>query len=142
MLLLNILTVPVGGLLWYWGGYGLQPLGKQWRRTVWPVFVGTVLVLNGIPLLKALLVVGLMKATLHLGYGEDKKWSERIAVEAVLGTPFLFLENNLAWPLATLLTFGPLHWLSLKANWMTWPVVEACAGAIQGAIILAILMMR
>jgi hypothetical protein len=44
--------------------------------------------------------------------------------------------------LTTLLTFAPLYLLSLKRNWMSWPVVEAITGATQGVCIASALLLR
>lgn len=139
--LVNILAVPLGALLWFWGGCGedcrpgLPPFNKSWRRHVWPVVVGGLIILNGLPLLTAALVTGALVGVNSLGYGQDKDWEYRTIVALLLGAPFLILQLGL-WPLITLMVFIPLYRLSLKRNWMTWGVVEAAVGAAQGAILL------
>lgn len=144
---LNLLLVPVGALLWFLGGRGadldydptVPQLHKKWRRIVWPIVAGCVVFLNHTPLLRALAVSVLMGITLSLGYGQSKKWAYRLVVDAALGLPFMLLIPSLYWPMVTLMTFAPLHYLSLKRNWMSWPVVEAIIGATQGAILAYIL---
>ncbi len=144
--LLNLMVVPIGAILWFWGGVGdgadngLPPLHKSWRRHVWPVLIGITLYLNGITWQDSVFVGGLAVLANSLGYGHSKGWLQRILVAALLGTPFLILNLNPLWPLATLLTFIPLYVLSLKHNWMTWGVVEAAVGAVQGSIVLTVIM--
>lgn len=148
MTLLNLLMVPVGGIFWFLGGRGadldydkdVPKLHKAWRRVVWPIIAGIVALLNGVPLMWAAATSAGLIGALSLGYGEGKNWIYRIVVALALGAPFMFIHHSAVYPLATLLTFVPLHWLSLKKNWMTWPVVEAMVGAVQGACLaLAVL---
>jgi len=146
-MVLNLLLVPAGALLWFLGGRGadldydptVPKLHKKWRRIVWPIVAGVVAVLNGVPMLTALLMSASMGITLSLGYGESKSWPYRLGVAAALGLPFVLLQRSYLFPLTTLLTFVPMYYLSLKRNWMSWPVVEATIGATQGAILAYIL---
>lgn len=141
LFLLNVLLVPAGAILWFWGGCGedchpgLPPLNKSWRRHIWPAIAGIMLMINGYGWLTSALVTGTMVAVNTLGYGHSKPWWYRVLVALALGAPFLFLLPTL-WPLLTLVVFIPLYALSLRRNWMTWGVVEAAVGATQGAILL------
>lgn len=147
---ISLLLIPTGGVLWYLGGYGygddgipdegLPAIGKAFRRVVWPVVVALVCALNSVPLIQSAGVAVGLGIVNSLGYGESKKWWYRALVGCALGLPILLLHNSLIYPLLTVLTFIPLYRLSLKYNWMTWPVVEAVTGAIQAACIVAALM--
>ena len=142
--LLNTLLVPLGAVLWFWGGCGadchpgLPPLNKSWRRHIWPAIVGLALLLNGFHWLSATIVAALLVLVNSQGYGESKSWWWRVAVALALGMPFMVISPMWIWPVITLVTFIPLYMLSLKHNWMTWGVVEAAVGASQGAIVLTI----
>lgn len=144
LLLLTLLLPALGAILWYWGGCGerchpgLPPLNKSWRRHVWPAVIGLTLWLNGVSLLTTGLVTVMTVLANTLGYGEDKRWWERVVVALLLGAPFMLLPMLPFWapPLLTLGVFIPLYLLSLRHNWMTWGVVEAAVGATQGALVL------
>ncbi|KKN01818.1 hypothetical protein LCGC14_1124000 [marine sediment metagenome] len=144
--LLNILIVPLGAVMWFWGGCGSQchpglpPLNKSWRRHVWPVLIGITLYLNGITWQDSAFVGGLAVLANSLGYGHSKGWLQRILVAALLGAPFLVLNLTPLYVLATMLTFIPLYLLSRRYNWMTWGVVEAAVGATQGALVMTAIM--
>jgi hypothetical protein len=139
--LFNLLLVPVGGVLWYLGGYGcgddgipdegLPNLRKAWRRWVWPLIVGIYLLCQGIPFLRLTTIFSTLVVALHLGYGEDYKWWQRAVVGFLLGVPIVLVDWNWIWPIATLLTFIPMYWLSRRYTWMDWRVVEAATGAVQ-----------
>ncbi len=140
--LLNLLIVPLGAVMWFWGGCGerchpgLPPLNKSWRRHVWPLLMGITLYFNGISWQDSVFVGGLAVLANSLGYGESKGWWQRVLVAALLGAPFLVLNLNPLYVVASTLTFIPLYLLSLKRNWMTWGVVEAAVGAMQGGLVL------
>ena len=150
MLLLNLLVIPSAGLLWFLGGRGADldydtsvlRLHKNWRRIVWPVLMGLLCVGNGLPWLLSMgVAAGLWVANI-LPYGDRTSWPVRIGVSALLGAPALLLHWDLAFPLVTVVEFTLLHLLSLKKNWMSWPVVEALTGATQAAVMVAALMVR
>lgn len=149
ILLLNLLLVPIGGVLWFLGGCGdecdhpeVPDLDKAWRRYIWPVVCGLVLLTNGISFRPIVMAAALMMVANAMGYGERKNWVERSLVALLLGIPAMFVYWSWVWPVATLLTFIPLYWLSLRYNWFTWHVVEVATGAMQGACILAALLSR
>ncbi len=147
-ILLNTLLVPLGAILWFWGGCGadcqpgLPPFHKSWRRHVWPVVVGLALLLNGFHWFPTTITTALLVGVNSLGYGEDKSWVWRVIVALALGVPFMVIYHLWIWPVVTLVTFIPLYMLSLKRNWMTWGVVEATVGASQGAIVLATILLH
>ena len=144
LITLSALLPALGAILWYWGGCGerchpgLPPLNKSWRRHVWPAVIGLTLWLAHFSLLIVGAVTVLAVLANTLGYGEDKRWWERIVVALSLGVPFMLLPILPLWapPLLTLVVFIPLYILSLRHNWMTWGVVEAAIGATQGALLL------
>lgn len=150
LLLINLLTIPIGALLWFLGGRGadldydkdVPQLHKSWRREVWPMISAIIWCLNGMGFLQASLIMGAKVGVLHLGYGEKVPVWRQILVSFLLGLPAWLIYHSWVWPVVTAITFSSLHWLSLKKNWMSWPVVEAIVGATQGAVEIAALMTR
>jgi len=146
-ILVAILQVPIGGVLWFWGGCGadcpdLPPAHKSWRRHVWPAIAGLICLLNGVPMLQAGLFTAALVGVNTLGYGKDKPWWYRVLVGFALGLPFMILFPNPLYPLASFLTFIPLYALSRKYNWQDWRVVETATGAVQGSILAVAFMER
>jgi hypothetical protein len=144
-MMLDLLLIPLAGVLWYLGGCGndctkqggLLPLNKAWRRIVWPVIAATMAeIALSLPLWYGL-VFGIALCTVNsLGYGETVPWWRRAVVGFCLGLPVMMIQPILTWPIVMWIAFGILYWLSNKYNWMNWSVVEAIVGATQAACIV------
>lgn len=139
---LIVLLLSAGSLLWCLGGSGVPPLGKNWRRIVWPLICAGLLLFSGTSLLQSFGVcLGLILACI-LPYGDSTPWPVRILVFLALPAPALVLNLN-AWPwvLAGGALITGLFAASRKWNFFTQKFFEFGAGAVQaGVIVLAKLM--
>ena len=122
-----------GPLLWMLGG----TYHKGWRRIVWPIVAGVLLMLSSLFWWKALSVAILLSVVTALPYGDKTPWPVKIAVFMSLGIPALAL-NLSVWPVVLIagLTVTSNFWLSQKYNWFTHKIFEGTAGFTQAICIV------
>ena len=120
-----------GYLLWYLGGRGWL-IGKNWRRYVWPAYVGVFALLASCAWPRVLLGVALMVLAHSLGYGDRASWLKRIGVALSLG--LCLLPFGVAWWAGLLVGCAFLLGMLCSRRWnsVTWAWVESMTGLTQG----------
>ena len=131
-----------GATLWLLGGSGVTPFRKGWRRFIWPITCGGLLLWSGTPIVTALLTSSALMGVCSLGYGDSTPYPVRVLVFFLLPAPALILN---LWAFPFVLLFGALitgfDWLTKKYNFFTHKILEGLAGFSQAAaIIIASLM--
>ena len=144
----ELLMVLVPGLSWILFALGGTEIsqkikGQKWiRRFVLPIVYLIAGIIAEVAIGQAIGVAILACGAFHLGYGEKKKWLERIGVGIAYGLIGIPVGISM-WNLITVLGFLGLFKLSntkLTANIFVWKIVEGMIGLLIGIEIAYSLM--
>lgn len=129
-----LLMLLSGVACWRLGGMGAPPFRRWWRRAVWPLVAGGLLLWANVPVGTAVLCAVSLSATTLLGYGETVPWWRKTLVFASYALPSCWLSFHLLGlrvMLVSLLIAGAFllsHW----DNRFSHGLVEMACGFLQG----------
>lgn len=124
---------------WLAGGRGWPPFGKNWRRIIFPLIAGIILLIAHVVWWQAVLVGLSLWGVNSLGYGEGSPWLiTKMTVFASYALPSAWLSTKYLLPLLLVSLIFLTVWWGLSHRYNAWTHVtwEALAALLQASSLI------